>query len=104
MLQTWSGIRHRIAEIKVRIALVNVAVEPGRNEWGRCEVLSVFRAETWPRRSQVHYRIRAQGFRALETQYYLDARPGNRPQGTAWVIRDHIPVLRQAPTFRIEGA
>ncbi len=69
---------------------------------GRFDVMSVFPKEYWPRPPHIHYWIRAEGFRPLVTQHYLDTRPGNRPHRTARVIRDQSPALFSAPTFYIE--
>ena len=74
------------------------------DEQGRFEVLSVFPAEYWPRPPHIHYWIRADGFRPLVTQHYLDTRPRNRPHRTARVLRDQSPALFPAPTFYIEPA
>jgi protocatechuate 3,4-dioxygenase beta subunit len=71
------------------------------DEQGRFEVLSVFPAEYWPRPPHIHYRIRADGFRPLVTQHYLDTGPGNRLHRTARVIRDQSPALYPAPRFDI---
>ena len=72
------------------------------DEQGRFEVLSVFPSEYWPRPPHIHYWIRADGFRPLVTQHYLDTGPGNRPHRTARVIRDQSPMLYPAPRFYIE--
>ena len=69
---------------------------------GRFDVLSVFPAEYWPRPPHIHYWIRADGFRPLVTQHYLDTGPGTRPHRTARVLRDQRPALYPAPTFYIE--
>lgn len=71
---------------------------------GRFQVLSLFPAEYWPRPPHIHYRVRAEGFRPLVTQHYLDTRPANRPHRTARVIRDQTPAIFPAPTFYIEPA
>ena len=71
------------------------------DEEGRFEVLSVFPAEYWPRPPHIHYWIRADGFRPLVTQHYLDTGPGNRLHRTARVIRDQSPALYPAPRFYI---
>lgn len=72
------------------------------DEQGRFEVMSVFPAEYWPRPSHIHYWIRAEGYRPLVTQHYLDTGPGNRPHRTARVLRDQSPALYPAPIFYIE--
>lgn len=69
---------------------------------GYFEVLSVFPKEYWPRPPHIHYWIRAEGFRGLVTQHYLDTRPVDRPHRTANVIRDQKPALFPAPTIYIE--
>ena len=74
------------------------------DDMGRFEVLSVFPAEYWPRPPHIHYRVRAEGFRPLVTQHYLDTAPDNRPHRTARVIRDRSPALFPAPTFYIQPA
>jgi protocatechuate 3,4-dioxygenase beta subunit len=74
------------------------------DDQGRFEVLSVFPAEYWPRPPHIHYWIRADGFRPLVTQHYLDTGPGNRPHRTARVIRNQKPAFFPAPTFYIEPA
>lgn len=71
---------------------------------GRFEVLSVFPAEYWPRPPHIHYWIRAEGFRPLVTQHYLDTGPSNRPHRTASVVRTQSVALYPAPTFYIEPA
>ncbi|NBN63841.1 hypothetical protein GWI72_04280 [Microvirga tunisiensis] len=71
---------------------------------GRFEVMSLFPAEYWPRPSHIHYWVRAEGFRPLVTQHYLDTRPGNRPHRTARVIRTQKPALYPAPTIYLEPA
>ncbi|WP_170975845.1 hypothetical protein [Rhizobium sp. FY34] len=68
---------------------------------GRFEVMSLFPKEYWPRPPHIHYWIRAEGFRPLVTQHYLDTGPSNRPHRTARVIRDQSPALYPAPTFYI---
>jgi protocatechuate 3,4-dioxygenase beta subunit len=72
------------------------------DDQGRFEVLSVFPAEYWPRPPHIHYWVRADGFRSLVTQHYLDTGPGNRPHRTARVIRDQSPALYPAPRFYLE--
>jgi protocatechuate 3,4-dioxygenase beta subunit len=72
------------------------------DEQGRFDVLSVFPAEYWPRPPHIHYWIRAEGFRPLVTQHYLDTSPRNRPHRTARVLRDQNPALYPAPVFYIE--
>lgn len=74
------------------------------DDQGQFEVMSVFPAEYWPRPPHIHYWIRAEGFRPLVTQHYLDTGPGNRPHRTARVIRDQAPALFPAPTIYIEPA
>lgn len=69
---------------------------------GYFAVLSVFPKEYWPRPPHIHYWIRAQGFRGLVTQHYLDTSPRDRPHRTANVIRDQKPALFPAPTLYIE--
>jgi protocatechuate 3,4-dioxygenase beta subunit len=69
---------------------------------GRFDVLSVFPAEYWPRPPHIHYWIRAEGFRPLVTQHYLDTGPANRPHRTARVLRDQSPALYRAPTIYVE--
>jgi protocatechuate 3,4-dioxygenase beta subunit len=72
------------------------------DDQGRFEVLTVFPAEYWPRPPHIHYVVRAEGFRPLVTQHYLDTGPGNRPHRTAQVIRGEGLALYPAPTFYIE--
>jgi protocatechuate 3,4-dioxygenase beta subunit len=72
------------------------------DDQGRFDVLSLFPAEYWPRPPHIHYWVRAEGFRPLVTQHYLDTRPSNRPHRTARVIRDQSPALYPAPTFYIQ--
>ena len=72
------------------------------DEMGRFEVMSVFPKEYWPRPPHIHYWIRAEGFRPLVTQHYLDTRPSTRPHRTARVDRSQTPALFPAPTFYIE--
>ncbi|WP_291298442.1 hypothetical protein [Elioraea sp.] len=69
---------------------------------GRFDVMSLFPKEYWPRPPHIHYWIRAEGFRPLVTQHYLDTRPSNRPHRTARVIRDQSPAVYPAPTFYIQ--
>lgn len=69
---------------------------------GYFAVLSVFPKEYWPRPPHIHYWIRAEGFRGLVTQHYLDTSPRDRPHRTANVIRDQKPALFPAPTLYIE--
>jgi protocatechuate 3,4-dioxygenase beta subunit len=69
---------------------------------GRFSVMSLFPKEYWPRPSHIHYWIRAEGFRALVTQHYLDTRPRNRPHRTAQVIRTQSPSLYPAPTIYLQ--
>lgn len=69
---------------------------------GRFEVMSVFPKEYWPRPPHIHYWVRAEGFRPLVTQHYLDTRPRDRPHRTANVIRDQGVALFAAPLFYIE--
>lgn len=71
---------------------------------GRFEVMSLFPREYWPRPPHVHYWIRADGFRPLVTQHYLDTRPRERPHRTGQVIRDRQPALFPAPTIYLEPA
>jgi protocatechuate 3,4-dioxygenase beta subunit len=71
---------------------------------GRFSVMSLFPKEYWPRPSHIHYWIRAEGFRALVTQHYLDTRPRDRPHRTAQVIRTQTPALYPAPTIYLEPA
>lgn len=71
---------------------------------GRFDVMSVFPAEYWPRPPHIHYWIRAEGFRPLVTQHYLDTRSADRPHRTARVIRDQTPALYPAPTIYLEPA
>ena len=71
---------------------------------GRFEVLSLFPAEYWPRPPHIHYWIRAEGFRPLVTQHYLDTGPSNRPHRTAQVNRTQSPAFYPAPTLYIEPA
>ena len=68
---------------------------------GRFEVMSLFPKEYWPRPPHIHYWIRAEGFRPLVTQHYLDTRPRERPHRTAQVIRDQRPAHYPAPTIYI---
>lgn len=72
------------------------------DEQGRFDVLSVFPAEYWPRPPHIHYWIKADGFRPLVTQHYLDTGPARRPHRTARVLRNQSPALYPAPTFYIE--
>jgi protocatechuate 3,4-dioxygenase beta subunit len=72
------------------------------DEQGRFEVLSVFPTEYWPRPPHIHYWVRADGFRPLVTQHYLDTRPSNRPHRTARVNRETTPAVFPAPTFYIQ--
>ena len=74
------------------------------DDLGRFDVLSVFPSEYWPRPPHIHYWIRAEGFRPLVTQHYLDTSPRDRPHRTARVIRDQSIALCPAPTFYIEPA
>jgi protocatechuate 3,4-dioxygenase beta subunit len=69
---------------------------------GRFEVLSVVPKEYEPRPPHIHYWVRAEGFRPLVTQHYLDTEPGNRLHRTAQIDRSQSPVLFNAPTFYIE--
>ena len=69
---------------------------------GRFDVMTVFPKEYWPRPPHIHYWIRAEGFRPLVTQHYLDTGPGNRPHRTAKVDRSQTPAVYPAPTFFIE--
>jgi protocatechuate 3,4-dioxygenase beta subunit len=69
---------------------------------GRFEVMSLFPKEYWPRPPHIHYWIRAEGFRPLVTQHYLDTGPRERPHRTAQVIRDRQPALFPAPTIYLE--
>ena len=69
---------------------------------GRFEVMSLFPKEYWPRPPHIHYWIRAEGFRPLVTQHYLDTRPRERPHRTAQVLRDRQPALFPAPTIYLE--
>lgn len=71
------------------------------DDQGRFEVLSVFPAEYWPRPPHIHYWIRAEGFRPLVTQHYLDTRASNRPHRTAAVDRTQSPAVFPAPIFYI---
>jgi protocatechuate 3,4-dioxygenase beta subunit len=71
---------------------------------GRFSVMSLFPKEYWPRPSHIHYWIRAEGFRSLVTQHYLDTRPRERPHRTAQVIRTQTPALYPAPTIFLEPA
>ena len=71
---------------------------------GRFEVMSLFPREYWPRPPHIHYWIRAEGFRPLVTQHYLDTSPRERPHRTAQVIRDRRPALYPAPTIYLEPA
>ncbi len=66
---------------------------------GRFDVMSLFPKEYWPRPPHIHYWVRAEGFRPLVTQHYLDTRPGNRPFRTARVDRSKKPSLFVAPTI-----
>lgn len=66
---------------------------------GRFQVMSLFPSEYWPRPPHIHYWVRADGFRSLVTQQYLDTRPGNRPHRTANVRRDQGPAVFPAPTI-----
>lgn len=72
------------------------------DEAGRFQVMSLFPKEYWPRPPHIHYRIRAQGFRTLITQHYLDTRPRERPHRTARVIRDRSPALFPAPVIYLQ--
>lgn len=69
---------------------------------GRFSVMSLFPKEYWPRPPHIHYWIRAEGFRPLVTQHYLDTRPRDRPHRTAQVIRSQNPALFPAPTIYLE--
>jgi protocatechuate 3,4-dioxygenase beta subunit len=71
---------------------------------GRFGVMSLFPAEYWPRPPHIHYWIRADGFRPLVTQHYLDTSPSDRPHRTAQVIRTGTPALYPAPTIYLEPA
>ena len=71
---------------------------------GRFSVMSLFPKEYWPRPSHIHYWIRAEGFRSLVTQHYLDTRPRGRPHRTAQVIRTQTPALYPAPTIYLQPA
>ena len=66
---------------------------------GNFSVMSLFPKEYWPRPPHIHYWIRAEGFRPLVTQHYLDTRPGNRPHRTARVDRSRTPSVFFAPTI-----
>jgi protocatechuate 3,4-dioxygenase beta subunit len=74
------------------------------DDQGRFSVMSLFPREYWPRPPHIHYWIRAEGFRALVTQHYLDTRPRDRPHRTAQVIRTQTPALYPAPTIYLEPA
>lgn len=71
---------------------------------GRFSVMSLFPREYWPRPPHIHYWIRAEGFRPLVTQHYLDTRPRERPHRTARVIRTRTPAVFPAPTIFLEPA
>jgi protocatechuate 3,4-dioxygenase beta subunit len=71
---------------------------------GRFSVMSLFPREYWPRPPHIHYWIRAEGFRALVTQHYLDTRPRERPHRTARVIRTGSPALYPAPVIYLQPA
>lgn len=71
---------------------------------GRFSVMSLFPREYWPRPPHIHYWIRAEGFRPLVTQHYLDTRPRERPHRTAQVIRTQSPALFPAPTIFLQPA
>lgn len=71
---------------------------------GRFDVMSLFPTEYWPRPPHIHYWIRAEGFRPLVTQHYLDTSPRDRPHRTAQVIRDQQPALFPAPPIYLEPA
>lgn len=71
---------------------------------GRFAVMSLFPGEYWPRPSHIHYWIRAEAFRPLVTQHYLDTRPRDRPHRTARVLRDRTPALFPAPTIYLQPA
>ena len=74
------------------------------DETGRFEVMSLFPAEYEPRPSHIHYWIRAEGFRSLVTQHYLDTSPGNRPHRTAAVDRSGTHAVLFAPTIYLEAS